>query len=330
MKDKDYNKVRFCYFDADPIVYRAGFGSQKTKYIFRDNEGSVASPTLGSAREATVWLEDLEEFGQDTSCYKREPIIEYLSEAKAIAKFDSIIEEYRKKAGNHITHFVGFLTPSGDKHKCILGTEDQYQLQRTGTEKPKHHKALKSYAASLSFIKMSPLGYEADELLIYNAERKGDKGVVMSIDKDMNIAQNTWVIHLQKDGSGDPVWNTELGHLDLYRKGTDVKGTGGGFKFLAYQALAGDRSDHYFGLKNFGPVKAVELIHGCESQKEVVQKCLEVYTEVYGESHSYTSWDGQEITKTPLEMLQMHFEMPYMSKGPNDTGINLENYLNEV
>jgi hypothetical protein len=324
------NKIydpEYGFFDADPIVYRAGFSSQKTKYFYRDQKGEIVSPLISSAKEAKVWLQDQEEFDLDVSQYTREKTIKHLSEANALKKLDDIIKEYRKMAGPSVKHFKGFLTPSGDKHKAIKGIEDEYQMSRVNTPKPKHHEALKAYAASKDFIIMSPLGFEADELLIHNAEQKGTNGVVISIDKDMCIAEDTWVIHVQKDGSGKPVWNTSLGHLELYQKGTDVKGVGGGFKFLAYQAVAGDRSDHYFGIKGVGAVTVVNLIKDCETHSEVVEACLELYTDTFGESYSFTSWDGQEMIKTPLEMLQMHFEMPYMQRGAKDKGFNINKYL---
>ncbi|NIU02664.1 MAG: hypothetical protein GWN01_17740, partial [Nitrosopumilaceae archaeon] len=137
--------------------------------------------------------------------------------------------------------------------------------------------------------------------------------------------QNIWMIHIQKDGSGKPVWNTSLGHLELHKKRD--KAVGGGFKFLAYQAINGDRSDHYFGCKGVGPVLAVDLIKDCESEQEIIEKCLELYQETYGDLYEYTSWDGQEMKKTPIEMLQMHFEMPWMRDTPKGKPFDIYDYL---
>lgn len=317
----------YCYADIDPVVYRAGFSAQKTKYFFKDDKGEIVSSIFTSASKAKEWIKDLEEFGEDVEGYHRESFVEYLTESQALKKFDDIIREYRKKVGKSVKHFKGYLTPSGDKHKSIKGIEDEYQLQRAGTDKPKHHDAIKAYAASKDFIIVSPQGFEADELLIYNAEKKGENAVVISIDKDMCTSEETWVLHLQKDGSGEPVWNTSLGHLELYEGGSETKGIGGGFKFLAYQAICGDRSDHYFGCKGVGAKTAVKIIKDCEDRSEIIEACLKHYEKVYGESHKYTSWDGQKLEKTPLEMLQMHFEMPYMQRGPKDSGIDINKHL---
>lgn len=328
MKHKREYKPLYCYFDCDPIVYRAAFASQKTKYFF-EKDGVLVSDVFNSADGAKKWLQQMEEFGIDTSEYKRESIIEYLTPKQARRKFDKIIKEYKKAAGDTIISFLGLLTPVGDKHKCIKGIEHQYQGNRSSLpEKPKYFEMLREYAEGHPFIKVCDDGYEADEFLIHYAERDGEDAVVVSIDKDMCTAQNTWVIHMAKDGSGTPVWNTGLGHLSLETRDSGKIGVGGGFKYLAYQAISGDAVDGYKGCLGVGHVKAVETIIDCKTEAEVVESCLNLYKNVYGESYQYTSWDGVTYDKTPYQMLQMHFELPYMG-AKTGKPFNLGDYYEE-
>ena len=85
---------------------------------------------------------------------------------------------------------------------------------------------------------------------------------------------------------------------------------------MCYQAVAGDNADNYFGLKGAGKVAVMNALEGKETYKE----CLDAIYELYAKKDSYTyvSWDGQTITRTPLELMQQHFFLAYQERNKKD------------
>ena len=305
------------FIDLDPLIYAAGFSAQKTRYYFTEH-GKIVSGLLNSAKEAKTWLEDNEELGFDTEDLIRESTIETLSEDFAIKKFKEILKQYKKLAGKSVKDFRLFLTGSGhgDKVKVYKDTEHKYQYNRDNLPKPKHFKAIREYAETLDEVTISKNGFEADNLLVSLTERAGEDGVVLSIDKDMAQLEGSWFIHVDKQYKGKPLWCDPIGHLEYVPE--KAKCIGSGFMFLCYQAIAGDNSDGYHGIRNFGPSKAYTLLSELTSKEEMVETLYELYLKTYGEEYTYTDWQGNEQTKDPYEMMNMHFRLAYMERSPKD------------
>lgn len=305
------------------MIYAAAFSVQKTKYYFEDQQGNKITKLFDSAKAAKQWLQgdddmfDDEEETEEVD-YVRKSVVHYGTEEQARKRFDELLKKYLKLAGKSIKSYRLFVTGSGhgSKIKVKEGTEQKYQYNRDGMEKPRFHQVIRDHVLSLPETTLSPEGFEADNLLVALGEKHGEKAVVMSLDKDMAQMEHGWFIHVDKNVQGKPVWCTKEGELKYLK--SKKKGVGHGFKFLAYQAISGDRADGFHGAKGIGPKKACDFLEDLHDPYEIVEAILLLYQEIYGEEYVYTSWDGVETTRTPTELLNQHFDMVYMERTKSD------------
>lgn len=313
------------FIDLDPLIYAAGFAAQKTKYYFTE-DGKSVSELFGSAKEAKGWLEDQEDLGFDVDNLVRESTLDILDEKKALKRFGTILRDYKKLAGKTVKKFRYFLTGSGhgDKVKVYKDTPLKYQHNRDNLPKPYHFKTIRAYAETLPDVTISKDGFEADDMIVALTEKAGENGVALSIDKDMAQIENSWFIHVDKQYKGTPVWCDPVGTLEYVPAKKKCVGTG--FMFLCYQAIAGDSSDGYNGIKGVGPSKAYEILYDCKTKSEMVEILYLIYLETYGEEYTYTDWQGNEQVKDPYEMMNMHFKMAYMNRSPKDE-FDIHKYL---
>jgi hypothetical protein len=306
------------FHDGDPIVYNAAFGVEKTRYRFVDAVGESVSPVFFSAKGAKKWLADeqYDDFSEETIDldYTRQSFKKIGTEAEAIKNTQLIIQEYIGLVGKTVLKNAFYLTRSGDKHKTQSGTENMYQFNRAGSVKPVHYKAVRKYLETHPLFKLAPAGFEADNILCMLGEKHGANAVVTSLDKDMAQMEEAWFIHVDKGRKGVRFWCTSLGTLEHNGK----KWIGTGFKWLAYQALAGDRADGYLGINKVGGQAVFNLIAALDGKEEVVRGCLDLYEAKFPDGIKYTSWDDKEMHLTPLELMEQHFNLAYMEKSPQD------------
>lgn len=182
-----------------------------------------------------------------------------------------------------------YITPS-DNFKCgrfLLPTVKPYQGQRATREEIPLKAPLKAhlianpheYAAQGIEIIFDYFN-EADDRIIEDSIAFGERGLVSSFDKDMNLCRG-------------PKWSPELGTVDTiddaygwidYDKSRG-KVIGHGLAFMFAQCLMGDSADNVAGLtkykgKNIGPAGAYEFLKDCTTEKEAANKVVAAYAEI--------------------------------------------------
>lgn len=221
----------------------------------------------------------------DQHIYKAASTVKRLD--TAIRRFYQLVLE--DKFYTNSKEVRAYITPS-DNFKCgrfLLPTVKPYQGQRATREEIPLKAPLKAhlianpheYAAQGIEI-IFDYQAEADDLIIADSIAFGERGLVSSFDKDMNLCRG-------------PKWNPELGTVDTiddaygwidYDKSRG-KVIGHGTSFYWAQMLMGDSADFVAGLtkykgKNIGPAGAYEFLKGCPTEKEAANKVVAAYAEI--------------------------------------------------
>jgi len=228
----------------------------------------------------------LYEIGSVCEYPKDEPIKSF-DYAKEV--FDRRVEEIVRRSGAD-SHKL-FLTGTGN-FRDEIATVKPYKGNR-GAEKPFHYHNLKAYAISLGAEVCD--GMEADDMMAIYQTADMNGSPIHDVDHD-NLTADTIICTRDKDlrqVSGfhygwecgkqpefKRQWVTALGEIHLSDKN---KLTGTGAKFFWSQVLTGDTVDNIPGLPKCGPVKAYEVLNGCESDRECYVEVGFQYADYYEE-----------------------------------------------
>ena len=349
-------KPLYGFVDADPIAYKGASSAERILYQWKKLDGSQESKIFRKAADAKVWMEGLWDMGVESKeDWERSTEVDYGTIEQAIAATEAVVQDYLKtfeKFSGRDSRGVEFWLTRSDcvKVKDIGGLENQYQFNRIGKPKPRYLKEVREYLMKREDAFMSPAGFEADAVVITKAELKGQLGVVLSIDKDLDQAMGTWLINTYPSFKERKlVWASELGELweeTLQVKDspkTKVKQFGTGFLWLCYQAMQGDINDGYKGLSGCGPKAALEVLQNCGSKEEAVTSMLSHYESKMEKGllckeakkagvkplkgHiKYLSWDGKRVKLSARGLLQQHFFLAFQERGKNSV-FNIGDYL---
>jgi hypothetical protein len=247
--------------------------------------GGVDLNTLGGQLEAPPSSDTVLLLDADQMIYKAASTVKRLD--TAIRRFYQLVLE--EKFYTNSKEVRAYITPS-DNFKCgryLLPTVKPYQGQRATREEIPLKAPLKAhlianpheYAAQGIEI-IFDYQAEADDRIIEDSIAFGERGLVSSFDKDMNLCRG-------------PKWNPELGTVDTisdaygwidYDKSRG-KVVGHGLKFWYAQMLMGDSADFVAGLtrykgRNIGPAGAYEFLKDCTTEKEAASKVVAAYAEI--------------------------------------------------
>lgn len=321
------DSVKYAYIDSDSIAYQGAFAVQKSKYKYRNIITGEETLTFENAKQGKLYLAHeaekamLFDYEFVESDWIREKIVHLGTEEEAIKASDTALKTWLKNVPGR--EWQGFFTEKGEtKTKDIPGLERRYQGNREGLISPVHLMVCREHLMSKPEMIMVKHGFEADAIVLSRAEKKGKTGCLVSLDKDLRQAENTYVIDVSydpplitiADGNVGGVWECPL-KSDYKKK--SFKFNGVGFKWLCFQAASGDYADHYGGLKGVGPRTIVETLKDCNTYKECLDAVYALY-EPRGR-FKYTSWDGQEMDLSPAEMLLQHFNLAYQERSPTDS-----------
>ena len=152
-----------------------------------------------------------------------------------------------------------------------------YKANRT-QEKPNHFNEVKEYLVVKWGARIA-YGMEADDMLgieqtkynsfLENPEYGGDGSCIATIDKDLK----------QVPGN----------HYNFVKKEFSFVTPEDGLRQFYIQLLVGDVSDNVKGCKGIGPVKAAKALLECVSEKEMLEKVVEVYT------YKHNEWDEKQV-----------------------------------
>jgi hypothetical protein len=234
--------------------------------------------------------------------------------------------------------FRGWLTSSGRKSKDIDGIEDRYQNNRydvkhpdwTPKEKPVHLPACRSHLIKrYDWITMSPIGIEADALVVSYAERRGLKALMGLKDKDLKQAMETNYIDMNdKPQYRKIIQSTKLGTMVMKESLKGVKSLeADGFLLIASQTVLGDGADGYKGVKGVGAVAAYAMLEHCTTVEECCEALIAYYEKKFPFGHSYVDWSGKEQERTWQELLTQHMQLAYHERSGKDTSNPIGRYL---
>lgn len=152
-----------------------------------------------------------------------------------------------------------YLTGKDKKHpnfREALAVTVPYKGNRGKSNPPKHLKALRQRLIDYWQATVS-VGEEADDLLSKRMTELGDDCIVITIDKDLDTVQG-WHYNFRKE---ERYYVTEDEAM---------------YNFYT-QLLTGDRVDNIKGVANVGPVKAVKILEGLTTAKQMWDACVEAH-----------------------------------------------------
>jgi hypothetical protein len=170
-------------------------------------------------------------------------------------------------------------------------------------------------------------GIETDDMITiraYEELAKGNYPIIASADKDAQQSQGVEVLNFgQEEWQGKVIpdvgslWKVVIGKGPA----TDIKGDG--LKFLAFQTLAGDKADTYFGYKlsnaKYGPAKAFKALEAAKTQQEVLQILIDEFKRLYPQPFDYTDCHGVLHSDVDwFDMLQLYWSCAYMKRSIDD------------
>lgn len=230
--------------DADTIAYTACLNTEvknellgKDFYTDEEWEAIIASPNYDSVEEA-LWE---------------------INPLAALANADTKIQRILDITGcNSVElHF------SAGKENFRYSVLDSYKANRTGRS-PAGLMELKENLCK-KYNGTIHTAYEADDIVVYKRKTFPDKYVMCAVDKDVlnSIAGK----HFNYYESF--VHNKEMSWVEIDRYTSIV------WPFL--QTLMGDRADNIIGLKGIGPAKALQLLHGYMTIKDLWDATVRAY-----------------------------------------------------
>lgn len=281
-----------CYIDCDLISYRSSFSAEKTFYHLYDNSGEYIDK-FASAKLVNEHLEELSEFLMvDVEGYYKEPekVIGELDQA--INACDLIIECIKKAC---LAKQYKFYLTGNDTYRSSIATLHKYKGNRDDTVKPKWIREVREHIKK-EYEAITVDVWEADDTLsvgLWNSYRRGLKAVAANLDKDVMQAPGT--------------------HYDWVKDSFQYITPEEGLEWTFIQCLGGDMSvDNYEGIPGVGKVKARKILKGCETERQMYDASMEAYREYFGDEYTYTSWDGEEVTKTAEELMLENLRLAYM------------------
>ena len=335
--------------DGDPLVYRAAWACQKTKYMVVNLlEGEEIQKYDTKAAMIKEHGKDIPEVGSlDTYIQTGEEI----TDPYEILRDGDPFAFYRYQEFSPVSHmkhtikcmiqdiitaceagsYTLYLTGKGNFREGDA-TLKQYKGNRMGKDKPVLYKEARQYMEE-AFDAEIIEGMEADDALsiAHYQEWKRCEGndlesttVMVTIDKDLRQIPG-WFYDLNAYASDtrpedrDPIWIDELGEVVATGKKAVISGLRG---FYA-QMLLGDVCDHIPGVKGYGPVKAAKVVNACNDEQELYNAILEIYRNVYGDTYTYYPWTeyvDPNVKKSEL----------VLKDDAKSVSISCEDVLNEV
>lgn len=252
-------------FDADGLIYRAGFAAQKNAYLML-----VDDKPIGVARTMREVTDKRGEYPAEAS-FRVEAKIEVEPAENAVHNLNSIIRSVADELGNPELRF--YLSGPGN-FRYSLATIQPYKGNRSPFAKPQHFDLLKrvlleKYNATLA------VGMEADDLVAIEATSLGKEAFLISNDKDLDMVPSiryNWV--------SKKMWEVDQvsGYRSFYK-----------------QMLTGDTTDNIPGLPGIGEAKATKALAGIGNHKAMWKQVRNMYHEKYG-----SKYDGFRTTDEAL------------------------------
>lgn len=241
--------------DGDLICYRAGFATDKTKFILTsvDGDGNTFASGLYDDAKSAKAAAELTHKGQVWSRKDPEP------EDKALMLVDVMIRDIKERYAQENPDLVLFLTGVGN-HRYSIATRASYKGNRSGAAPPCHLRAIRNHLVSKYGAVVSQ-GREADDDIALAAAEFPDC-LVCSTDKDL----------MQIKGR----------HFDFVKKEeVTVSAKEANLNFFS-QCISGDATDAIPGATGYGPVKSRKALEGAKGPADCWKRIVDIYTNEFG------------------------------------------------
>ncbi len=236
--------------DGDVIAYRAGFASEKTKYLVTrdapDGAGMSISGYADDHKTAKSIPGDL---------WSRK---EVQPEDQALMIADIMVKDIKEHYASENPTCVVYLSGVGNFRHSVA-TRASYKGNRSGSVPPVHLKAIRNHLIARGAI--VSVGEEADDLLGI-AATAAPGSVICSVDKDLLQVHGRHYNFVTKE---EVTISPKQAVLNFYA-----------------QVLSGDAVDNVPGLTGIGPVKAKKALEDCKSPLDCWQTALRMYNEEFG------------------------------------------------
>lgn len=285
-------------FDADIIVFRAGFAAEKNQWFL--SIGGEVPEVFAYKREAQARLDEVlpgkysRVEGEDYQMWAErylEPVENALHNARKMidkalracdcTEFDTIM--YLSGLGHNFRHAVAKTRP--------------YKGNRDKSHRPQHEEAVRKYIRS-KWETVVTDGIEADDALgIAQSTTYGPSdSVIISLDKDLDMIPGlkyNFVNEVHYDVTPELAWKT-----------------------FCLQLLTGDTVDNIPGLKGVGIGKATKMLDGLD-QEDWLEECARQYASRSGREDWFTYFTEQA---TLLWIQQEPDQAPPIDPEWNDLG----------
>lgn len=282
------------FIDSDIIKYQGGFAAETVKYHLYDAENNLVE-TFDSAKECANHLEELEEFfGQSTEGYRRESEKIVGDEEHAINAADTIIRHIKSKVK---AKEYKFYLSGKNNFRDKIATIYKYGHNREKVERPYWVDSIVKHLKETHDAVVVE-GKEADDAVsvgITAMTKKGKKAIHCGRDKDIK-------------------YGTAGTHYDWTKDEFYLTSPEEALLFNYIQGIAGDATDGFHGVPRIGMKKAEKLLAGCTTEREMYEASVEAYRKHFGDEHTYTSWDGKEMTKTAEQLFFENMSLGYILK----------------
>lgn len=325
------NKPTKAYIDSDVMLFQAASAGEKVNYVYYD--GSVPVARFESAKDGKNWLAEMEllgcdpEFGfggdPDTLTRETEWVDVGFDECKEAwnSSFEFLEKDLLKWSPDiKITTLISPAT-GVENFRYAIADLKPYKGDRSKTRKPKYLEQTREYVQSLPNVKSPKSKLEIDDWCLAYAQRDGQDGLAVAIDKDVRTAKGCWVYHY--GDMDEPEWSDDntVGYVDWDGK----KMRGLGYLFLLYQTCSGDSCDGYSGIPKFGAAKSFKLLSPYNNKPlsemdQVLKACLVEYEKGFGKEYVYKSClTGDNVTAAPYDLMKQNLSLAYMLKGSKDS-----------
>lgn len=192
----------------------------------------------------------------DIVCYRVGFASENDAESDAIQALDNFLVDLM--VSDKLTKCLSFeYYLTGKKnYRYDIAVNKPYKGNRKGKDKPKHLKALRLHLVE-TWEAVTSDGCEADDMLAIRQTELGDKSVIVSLDKDLDMV---------------PGWHYNFVKDTLYYTTPEE-----GMRKFYTQLLTGDSTDNIQGVYRCGPKNAEKLLAKCKTEQEYWDVCLEAH-----------------------------------------------------
>lgn len=235
---------------------------------------------FGGVRPGSVMIYD-----GDSACYAIAATVKTIPTAVRHFQMDVLSKMFLTKCERAEVHLTS--ADSLKAGRMNVRAVRPYQGNRTGKARPRLLEAVRQAVADPNnildeYTVETHYNLEADDACIMSAYRLGDRGVIVSHDKDLRMTPYPY----WEASRGEVMPGAGFGEIwDAYTPGGTMKLEGQGRKFFWAQMLMGDTADNVRGLKKYkralvGPAKALELIKDINDENDVANFVIDAYRDI--------------------------------------------------